>query len=99
MAAPAELTGIRLVDIGLGNGIQEMEIGETVDGSLDTGEPTRRSTRHFHYKNDLRPTDDRLDGVTPTHARCSWCRFTRCACAVHLKIFMTSSKHDGQLSV
>ena len=47
MAAPAELTGIRLVDIGLGNGLQEVEIGETVDGSVDSGEPTRRSTCHF----------------------------------------------------
>ena len=47
MAAPAELTRIRLVDIGLGNGVQAMGIGETVDGSVDAGEPTRRSTCRF----------------------------------------------------
>ena len=47
MAAPAQLTGIRLVDIGLGNGLQETEIGKTVDISVDAGEPTRRSTCHF----------------------------------------------------
>ena len=47
MAAPAEVTGIRLVDLRLGNGLQEMEIGETVDSSVDAGEPTRRSTCHF----------------------------------------------------
>ena len=44
MDAPAELTGIRLVDIGLGNSLQEMDIGKTVDISVDAGEPTRRST-------------------------------------------------------
>ena len=27
--------------------MQEMEIGETVDGSVDAGEHTRRSTCHF----------------------------------------------------
>ena len=47
MAAPAELTGIRLVDIGLGNSLQGMDIGKTVDISVDAGEPTRRSTCHF----------------------------------------------------
>ena len=43
MDAPAELTGIRLVDTGLGNSLQEMDVGKTVD-SVDAGEPTRRST-------------------------------------------------------
>ena len=47
MAAPAQLTGIRLVDIWLENGLQETEIGKTVDISVDAGEPTRRSTCHF----------------------------------------------------
>ena len=47
MAAPAELTAIRLVDIGLGNGLQQMEIGEKVDSSMDAGEPTRLSTCHL----------------------------------------------------
>ena len=47
IAAPAELNGVRLVDIGLGNGLQEMEIGETVDSSVVAGEPTRRSTCNF----------------------------------------------------
>ena len=52
MAAPAELTGIRLVDTGLGNSLHEMDIaiGKTVDISVDAGEPTTRSTCHFNVR-------------------------------------------------
>ena len=64
MAAPVELNGIRLVDIGLRNGVQEMEIGETVDGSVGAGEPTRRSTCHFTVRIGCgRDGADRTDGV------------------------------------
>ena len=46
VAASAERTGTFRVDIGLGNSVQEMEIGERVDGSVNAGDPTRGSTGH-----------------------------------------------------
>ena len=35
------------MDIGLGNGVQEKEIGESVDGSVNAGDSTRGSSCHF----------------------------------------------------
>lgn len=47
VAAPAELAGLRLVDIELGNSVQEMEIGETMDGSANAGDHTTGSNWDF----------------------------------------------------
>ena len=42
MAAPAELTRIRMVDIGLGNDLQEKQFCETVDSSPQATPPDVR---------------------------------------------------------
>ena len=64
MGAAAELIGIRLVDLRLGNGVQQIGIGAAVDGSVNAGEPTRRPTWHFSER--IRCGGDganRTDGV------------------------------------
>ena len=47
VSVSAQLTGTCEVDIGLGNSVQEMEIGETMDGSANAGDHTTGSNWDF----------------------------------------------------